>query len=73
MWTSRKEAEVSLLHGIRATFYTRKKRMSAVEENPVGDSESNDVLVPNKSGHFNMQNFFGFKPDGDAQGEIINK
>ncbi len=47
--------------------------MSAVEENPVGDSESNDVLVPNKSGHFNMQNFFGFKPDGDAQGEIINK
>ncbi len=69
--TSRREAEVSLLDGAGATFYTQKKKMSTVEESPVSESESNDVLMPEEGGHSNLWNFFGFKPHDGAQGIII--
>ncbi len=45
--------------------------MSTVEENPGGDSESNDVLLLEKGGRSTVQNFFGFKLDDDAQRIII--
>ncbi len=38
-----------LLDGAGAAFYMLKKKMSAIEENPVGSSEGGDVLVPPKN------------------------
>ncbi len=71
--TSRKEAGVSLLDGVRVAFYMRKKKVSALEEKPGGDNKSDDELVPKKGGNSTVWNFHGFKPDDDAQGVIIFK
>ncbi len=45
-----------------------KEKIERVEENPGGDSESNDELVLEEGGHSTMWNFFEFKPKDDAQG-----
>jgi len=53
--------------------------MSDTEENPGGEGESDvDVsttvlLIPKKGAHSIVWNFFGFKPDDDAQGVILCK
>ncbi len=47
--------------------------MSAVKENPGGDSKSDDVFMPKKGGHSTVWNFVGFRPDDDAEGVRICK
>ncbi len=64
----KQEGEVSLLDGAGAAFYTQKKKLSATDKNPVGNSGSDDVLVK----LFSVE-LFRFKPDKDAREEIICK